>query len=58
METIEKLIDVSLLPSPVFKDRAKLSFDRLNDPDFALKDLETLNDGKFLLTCSKCHHCR
>jgi hypothetical protein len=30
----------------------------LNDPDFALKELEKLNRGKYVITCSKCHHCR
>jgi hypothetical protein len=30
----------------------------MNDPDAALKQLEKLNKGKYVITCSKCHHCR
>ena len=30
----------------------------MNDPDAALKQLEKLNRGKYVITCSKCHHCR
>jgi len=30
----------------------------MRDPDYALKQLEKLNNGKYSVTCSKCHHCR
>jgi hypothetical protein len=44
--------------SSKFRDPSTLSFEQLNDPDFALKELESLNKGKLAITCSKCHHCR
>lgn len=30
----------------------------MRDPDHALKELEKINNGKYSVTCSKCHHCR
>ena len=30
----------------------------MRDPDFALHELEKINNGKYSVTCSKCHHCR
>ena len=30
----------------------------MRDPDYALKELEKINHGKYSVTCSKCHHCR
>jgi hypothetical protein len=53
-----ELVDVSKSSVPLFADRATLSFEELNDPDYALKELATLNNGKYSITCSKCHHCR
>lgn len=32
--------------------------DEMRDPDYALKQLEKLNNGRYSVTCSKCHHCR
>lgn len=52
------MIDVSKSPIPLFVDRSLLSYDELNDPDYALKQLEQLNGGYYSITCSKCHHCR
>ena len=43
---------------PRFRDSTELSPDQLTDPDYALKQLEKLNEGKLSITCSKCHHCR
>ena len=43
---------------PKFREKSKLSFEQLTDPDYALKQLEKLNEGRFSITCSKCHHCR
>jgi hypothetical protein len=53
-----ELVDVTQSSTPLFRDQAALSFAQLNDPDYALKELETLNNGKYSITCSKCHHCR
>jgi len=53
-----ELVDVSKSSIPLFVDRALLSFEELSDPDFALKQLEKLNNGRYSVTCSKCHHCR
>ena len=52
------MIDVSKVPYPLFVDRSLLTKEELTDPDFALKQLEKLNNGRYLITCSKCHHCR
>jgi hypothetical protein len=52
------LVDVSKSSVPLFVDRASLTYEELNDPDYPLKELERLNNGKYSLTCSKCHHCR
>jgi hypothetical protein len=52
------LVDVAQSTSPLFRDRAMLSSVQLRDPDYALKELEILNNGKYSITCSKCHHCR
>jgi hypothetical protein len=52
------MIDVSKVPYPVFRDRSELSFEELNDPDYALKELEKINGGHYIIACSKCHHCR
>lgn len=43
---------------PKFRDPIELSNEQLTDPDYALKQLEKLNEGKLSITCSKCHHCR
>lgn len=32
--------------------------EEMRDPDYALKQLAKLNNGKYIITCSKCHHCR
>ena len=52
------LVDVSKFSIPLFVDKSKLSYEQLHDPDYALKELEKLNNGKYSITCSKCHHCR
>jgi hypothetical protein len=51
------MIDVSKIPYPVFVDPSLIT-EEMRDPDYALKQLEKLNNGKYLITCSKCHHCR
>jgi len=43
---------------PKFRNSSELTTEQLNDPDFRLKQLETLNKSKTTITCSKCHHCR
>ena len=43
---------------PKFRDPSELSPEQLTDPDYRLKQLEKLNEGKLSITCSKCHHCR
>jgi hypothetical protein len=53
-----ELVDVSKSTTPIFRDRAMLSYEQLHDPDYALKELEKLNNGNYSITCSKCHHCR
>ena len=52
------LVDVSKSSVPIFRDRSLLSEEQLNDPDFALKELEKIERGRYSVTCSKCHHCR
>lgn len=44
--------------SPKFREHSELSTEQLTDPDYRLKQLEKLNEGKLPVTCSKCHHCR
>lgn len=59
IETVEGVKrDVSEVIEPRFRDPTELSPDQLTDPDYALKQLEKLNEGKLPVTCSKCHHCR
>lgn len=42
-----------------FISEQNLTSDQLSDPDYALKQIELLNNDDFLVTvCSKCHHCR
>jgi len=43
---------------PKFRDTNELTHEQLTDPDYAIKQIEKLNEGKFYITCSKCHHCR
>lgn len=43
---------------PQFRDPATMTYEELNDPDYAIKQLAKLSDGKLSITCSKCHHCR
>ena len=54
-----KIVIDSLTGKPLVKFstgyRKKIN---MNDPDAALKELEKLNRGKYVITCSKCHHCR
>jgi len=49
---------IGRLKKPKFRDISELTNEQLNDPDFRLKQLEKLNEGRFQITCSKCHHCR
>ena len=56
--TIEFKNDVSETTEPKFRNPEELSPEQLTDPDYALKQLEKLNRGKFSITCSRCHHCR
>jgi len=53
-----ELVDVAQSSTPLFRERDLLSPEQLSDPDYALKELELLNNGKYSITCSKCHHCR
>lgn len=43
---------------PQFRNPNELSQEQLTDPDYAIKQIERLNGGRFSITCSKCHHCR
>ena len=43
---------------PKFREVSELTNEQLNDPDFRLKQLAKMNEGKLEITCSKCHHCR
>ena len=43
---------------PKFRDPGELTLEQLADPDYALKQIDKLNNGKFSIICSKCHHCR
>lgn len=54
------LPDVSKSPVPLFRDRSLLSEEELTDPDYGLKQLEKINNGRYNIGigCSKCHHCR
>ena len=52
------MIDVSKSSIPLFVDPSTLSYEELHDPDYALKMLAVINNGKYSITCSKCHHCR
>jgi hypothetical protein len=49
--------NVALFKEPQFVDPLLIT-DEMRDPDYALKQLAILNDGKYTITCSKCHHCR
>jgi hypothetical protein len=51
------LPDVSKSSVPMFVDPSMIT-PEMRDPDYALKQLEILNNGKYTITCSKCHHCR
>ncbi len=42
---------------PSFVEPSYLSREQLTDPDYALKEIEKLNNG-ISAACSKCHHCR
>ena len=43
---------------PKFRKDSELTFEQRTDPDYRLKQIETLNGDKLSITCSKCHHCR
>lgn len=43
---------------PRFKNIGELTQEQLNDPDYSVKQLESLGGDKSPLICSKCHHCR
>jgi len=51
------MIDVSKVSEPVFRDPSEIT-EEMRDPDYALKQLAILNNGRYIITCSKCHHCR
>jgi len=53
----EALVDVSKSLIPLFRDPSTMT-PEMFDPDYALKQLEKLNNGHYSITCSKCHHCR
>jgi hypothetical protein len=55
---MEEMVDVSKSQIPLFRNREDLSEEQLTDPDYALKELAILNNGKYSITCSRCHHCR
>ena len=43
---------------PKFRKDGELSLEQRSDPDYRLKQIETLNGDKLSITCSKCQHCR
>lgn len=53
----EPLINVALYDKPVFRDPSLIT-EEMRDPDYALNLLAVMNNGKYKITCSKCHHCR
>lgn len=46
------------LIKPKFRNHNELSLIQITDPDFRLKQLESLNEFGYSITCSRCHHCR
>lgn len=50
--------NVSEMIEPKFRKYSELSIEQRTDPDFRLKELEKLNEGRLSITCSRCHHCR
>ncbi len=45
---------------PRFRDPATMTYEELNDPDYALKRIARqvgIPESR-MLVCSKCHHCR
>jgi len=43
---------------PQFRNPNELSQEQLTDPDYSIKQIEKMNNVKFSIVCSKCHHCR
>lgn len=41
-----------------FRSEGELSNEQLTDPDYRIRVLSALTEGKVPLTCSRCHHCR
>lgn len=58
VKTVRKIQNYEKTLEPRFRDPNELSYEQLNDPDYAFKYLERINNGNLLITCSKCHHCR
>lgn len=55
-----ELVPDSLNPGQflhMFRPESEIT-EEMRNPDYALKQLAKLNNGKYLITCSKCHHCR
>jgi len=59
-EIIEKKLVVETLNEfePKFIDSGELTKEQLTDPDYAIKRLIRIGDGKIFMPCAKCHHCR
>ena len=43
---------------PEFLDYKELSQEQLTDPDYSFRQLVRISDGKLIIPCAKCHHCR
>jgi len=58
MNTGEPIIDqFTGQPMRKFRPASEIT-EEMRDPDYALKQLAKMNNGRYLITCSKCHHCR
>jgi hypothetical protein len=53
---ILELIDIKI--KPLFRDKKIMTKEELSDPDYRLKKLQKEYGGKYIIGCSKCHHCR
>jgi aerobic-type carbon monoxide dehydrogenase small subunit (CoxS/CutS family) len=53
-----KEIKTDLIKIPQFRDRKLMTNEELTDPDYRLKILQKQYGGKYIIGCSKCHHCR
>ena len=53
-----ELTEIKEKIEPKFRDPSTMTYEQLHDPDYHIKQLAKLSNGKLTVTCSKCHHCR